>query len=170
MAGKNEEVLKGLKTAMEAELTGHTFYKNASETIADPMGRETFAAMAAEEMEHFNYLRHQYESVLEKGGYDFTKKLRKKDVTHANSPIFSDDLRGRIKDAHFEVSALTIGTKLELDAIRFYGECAKNAEDEEARTFYNELVEWEKDHYEAFNRQLEALKEEYFQANNFVPM
>lgn len=170
MANKNEEVLKGLKTAMEAELTGHTFYKNAAETISDPMGRKTLAAMAAEEMEHFNYLRHQYESVLEKGGYDFTKKLRKKDVTHGNSPIFSDDLKGRIKDAHFEVNALTIGTKLELDAIRFYGECAKNAEDEDARTFYNELVEWERDHYEALNGQLEALKEEYFQANNFVPM
>jgi rubrerythrin len=170
MANKNEEVLKGLKTAMEAELTGHTFYKHAAETISDPMGRKTFAAMAAEEMEHFNYLRHQYESVLEKGGYDFTKKLRKKDVTHVNSPIFSDDLKDRIKDAHFEVNALTIGTKLELDAIRFYGECAKNAEDEDARTFYNQLVEWERDHYEALNRQLEALKEEYFLANNFVPM
>lgn len=170
MANKNEEVLKGLKTAMEAELTGHTFYKNAARTISDPMGRKTFAAMAAEEMEHFNYLRHQYKSVLEKGGYDFTKKLRKKDVTHANSPIFSDDLKGRIKDAHFEVNALTIGTKLELDAIRFYGECAKNAEDEDARTFYNELVEWERDHYEALSSQLEALKEEYFLANNFVPM
>jgi rubrerythrin len=126
--------------------------------------------MAAEEMEHFNYLRHQYESVLKKGGYDFTRKLRRKDVTHADSPIFSDDLKGRIKDAHFEVNALTIGTKLELDAIRFYGECAKNAEDEDARTFYQELVEWERDHFAALNSQLEALKEEYFLANNFVPM
>lgn len=170
MANKNEEVLKGLKTAMEAELAGHTYYKNAAETISDPMGRKTFAAMAAEEMEHFNYLRHQYESVLKKGGYDFTKKLRKKEVTHANSPIFSEDLKGRIKDAHFEVTALTIGTKLELDAIRFYGECAKNAEDEDARKFYNELVEWERDHYEALNSQLEALKEEYFLANHFVPI
>jgi len=170
MANKDEEVLRGLKTAMEAELTGHTFYKNAAETISDPMGRKTFAAMAAEEMAHFNYLRHQYESVLEKGAYDFTKKLLKKDVTHANSPIFSEDLKGRIKDAHFEVSALTIGTKLELDAIKFYGECAKNAEDEDTKAFYNELVEWERDHYQALNSQLEALKEEYFLANNFVPM
>ena len=170
MANKSEEVLKGLKTAMEAELTGHIFYKSASETISDPMGRKAFATMAAEEMEHFNYLRRQYESVLEKGAYDFSKKLLKKDVTHANSPIFSDDLRSRIKNAHFEVNALTIGTKLELDAIRFYSDCAKNAEDEAAKTFYNGLVEWERDHYQALNSQLEALKEEYFLANNFVPM
>jgi len=32
------------------------------------------------------------------------------------------------------------------------------------------LKEWERDHYEALNSQLEALKEEYFPANNFVPM
>jgi hypothetical protein len=38
------------------------------------------------------------------------------------------------------------------------------------KQFYNELAEWEEDHYAAFERQLGMLKEEYFTANNFVPM
>ena len=170
MDTETKEVLQGLKTAIEAELTGHEFYKNAAKNTDDPVGKETFQRMAEEEMEHFNYLRHQYGSVMEEGGYDSAKKLIKKQIKYAENPIFSDDFRTRIKDSHFEVSALTIGMKLELDAMTFYRTCAQKARDEAARQFYTELAEWEKDHYLAFEQQLEILKEEYFRANNFVPM
>ena len=69
MDKKTQEILKGLKTAIETELTGHAFYKNAAQNTDDPMGKETFTRMAEEEMAHFNYLRHQYKSVMEKGDY-----------------------------------------------------------------------------------------------------
>ena len=170
MNKKTEEILQGLKTAIEAELTGHEFYKNAAQTTSDPVGKETFSRMAEEEIGHFNYLRHQYKSVLKKGEYDFTKKLLKKDHKHSESPIFSDEIKRRIKDSHFEVSALTIGMKLELDAIRFYRTCAEKTDNEDVKKFYTELADWEKDHYRAFEQQLDMLKEDYFQANNFVPM
>ena len=165
-----EEILQGLKIAIEAELTGHQFYKNAAKSTSDPMGKETFTRMADEEMGHFNYLRHQYKSVLEKGDYDFSKKLLKKEYKHAENPIFSNEIKNRIKDSHFEVSALTIGMKLELDAVNFYRSCVQKAESEEVKQFYNELAEWEQDHYRAFEGALIMLKEDYFQANNFVPM
>jgi rubrerythrin len=164
------EILEGLKTAIEAELTGHEFYKNAAKSTDDPMGKETFSQMAEEEMAHFNYLRHQYNSVLEKGDYDFSKKLIKKTKEHAASPIFSEEIKNRIKDSHFEVSALTIGMKLELDAMKYYRSCAEKAQNEEVEQFYSELADWEQDHYLAFEKQLEVLKQEYFQANNFIPM
>jgi rubrerythrin len=170
MNKKTEEILQGLKAAIEAELTGHEFYKNAAITTSDAVGKETFSRMAEEEIGHFNYLRYQYRSVFEKGEYDFTKKLLKKDHKHAESPIFSDEIKRRIKDSHFEVSALTIGMKLELDAMRFYRACAEKADNEDVKKFYTELADWEKDHYHAFEQQLDMLKEDYFQANNFVPM
>ncbi len=170
MDKQTEEILGGLKTAIEAEITGYEFYKNAAENTSDPTGKETFLRMAEEELGHFNYLRLQYKSVLEKGDYDFSKALMKKRHKHAESPIFSEEIKNRIKDSHFEVSALNIGMKLELDAINFYRSRAENAHNEEAKQFYNELAEWEQDHYHAFQRALEMLKEEYFQANNFIPM
>ena len=170
MDKKTEEILKGLKTAIETELTGHAFYKNAAQNTDDPMGKETFSRMAEEEMAHFNYLRHQYKSVMENGDYDFSKKLITKQVKHADSPVFSEQIKDRIKDSHFEVSALSIGMKLEMDAMNYYRSCAESAHNEQVRQFYNELADWENDHYLAFERQLEMLKEEYFTANNFVPM
>jgi rubrerythrin len=166
----NEETLRALKTAIEAELTGHEFYKNAARSTDDPNGKEAFGRMAAEEMKHFEYLRHQYRAVLEQGGYDFSKSLVREPHEHGVSPIFSEAIRGRIKDSHFEVSALTIGMKLEFDAVKFYESCAQKAEDERARQLYLELADWERGHYEAFEQELEALKEDYFEANQFFPM
>lgn len=170
MKDNNEEILMGLMTAIEAEMTGHQFYKNAAKSTEDPTGKETFSKMAEEELKHFNYLRHQYKSVMENGAYDFSKKLDIKSFNHSESPIFSDELKDRLKDAHFEISALTIGMKLEMDAMNFYRSCAEKAQTEEAKAFYKNLADWEQDHYRAFQRQLDALKEEYFSANNFVPM
>ena len=170
MSIDRDKILEGLKVAIEAELTGYQFYKNAAESTKDQKGKDAFSMMAEEELGHFNYLRHQYQSVLQKGGYDFSEKLPGKKHQHASSPIFSEEIKGRIKDSHFEVSALTIGMKLELDAMNYYRSCAKQADDEKAKQFFLDLADWEQDHYLAFERQLEMLKEEYFQANNFIPM
>jgi rubrerythrin len=38
MNKQTEKVLDGLKIAMEAELTGHQFYKAASKNTKDPKG------------------------------------------------------------------------------------------------------------------------------------
>jgi rubrerythrin len=164
-----EEILKGLRTAMEAEIFGHNFYKSTAQNTVDPLGKETFVRLADEELGHFNYLRTQYKSVMEKGDYTFSPHLVLAHRKQAGNPIFSDEIKKRIKDSHFEVSVLSIGMKLELEAMNFYRRCAQQAENEEARKFYNELAEWEEDHFRAFEEQLDQLKDDYFQANNFVP-
>ncbi len=170
MNKQTEKVLDGLKIAMEAELTGHQFYKAASRNTRDAKGKETFSRMADEEMGHFNYLRHQYQSILKNGEYDFTKKLPKSHKKGGSGPIFSKEIQDRIKTSHFEVSALTIGMKLEMEAAGFYCKCAAKAATPAAKKFYNELAEWEQGHYDSFKNELDLLKEEYFAANHFVPM
>jgi rubrerythrin len=169
MNKKQKEILEGLKTAMEAELTGHQFYKAAAKSTKDLKGREAFMKMAEEEMGHFNELRKQYKSVLGTGEYDFIKKLSRGRAKRSSGPIFSKDIKKRIRNSHFEVSALNIGMKLELDAMNFYRNCAKKATNPDAKAFYNDLAEWEQGHYHAFKNQLDMLKEEYFTANHFVP-
>jgi rubrerythrin len=169
MNKKQRETLAGLKTAMEAEITGHQFYKAAAKSTKDPKGKAAFLKMAEEEMGHFNELRKQYKSMLDTGDYDFVKRLAKGHGKRSSGPIFSKEIKKRIKNSHFEVSALSIGMKLELDAMNFYRNCAKKATNPDAKAFYNDLAEWEQGHYQAFKSQLDMLKEEYFTANNFVP-
>ncbi len=170
MERSKKKILDGLKTAIEAELTGHEFYKSAAKSTKDPKGKATFAKMAQEEMGHLHYLQHQYRSVLDTGDYDLKKKLKKSSRKHGVGPIFSKEIESRIKSSHFEVSALTIGMKLEQDAMKFYRSCADKADSPDVKAFYHELAAWEEDHYKAFKNQLQLLKEDYFQANSFVPM
>lgn len=170
MTENTNKILESLKTAMEAELTGLNFYKNASETTSDPKGKEAFLRMANEEEAHFKYLRQQYQSILKEGNFDFAGSFVKESHEQSENPIFSQAIKDRIKECHFEVSVLTIGMKLELDAINFYNSCAGKAESPEEKQFYQDLVKWETTHYEALEWELNELKEGYWQANNFVPM
>ena len=155
---------------MEAELIGHQFYKNAAQNTSDEQGKQVFQEMATEEMLHFNYLRRQYQSIFDTGSYDFSTKLVKEAAKQDDNPIFSQKMRKRIKDCHFEISALTIAMKLEMDSVRFYRHCAEQAATEEAKNFYLELAEWEQEHLQSLEQELEMLKEDYWEANHFVPM
>ncbi|HKI47924.1 MAG TPA: ferritin family protein [Desulfobacteria bacterium] len=165
---QNEEILHGLKTAMEAELTGFNFYKMAADNVTDPGAKNALSQMAQEEIGHFKYLQHQYKAVLEKGDYDFTKAFIKE--SENENPIFSDAIKERIKESHYEISVLTIGMKLEMEAMIFYRSCAEKADSPEAKAFYNGLADWEQRHYKAFETALNSMKEEYWTSNDFLPM
>ena len=60
--------------------------------------------------------------------------------------------------------------QLELNAVNFYRQCAEESDNPEVKAFFNHLVKWEQGHYDGFAQELESLKEDYWQANNFVPM
>ncbi len=77
MTTKNQEILKVLKSAMEAELIGHQFYKNVDQNTSDEQGKQVFQEMAAEEMKCSisNYPRRQYQSIIDAGSYNFSTKL-----------------------------------------------------------------------------------------------
>ncbi|MBN2332606.1 MAG: ferritin family protein [Deltaproteobacteria bacterium] len=170
MANQNKEILTALKSAMEAEMIGNQFYRNAAQSTSDEQGKAVFLQMADEELRHFNYLRHQYKAIIDTGTYDFSTKLAKEAPAGKDNPIFSSAMRQRIKDCHFEISALTIAMKLELDAVAFYRQCAQKAGSQEAKEFYLGLADWEKEHLQALEQELEMLKEDYWQANHFTPM
>jgi rubrerythrin len=162
------EILEGLKKAIQAEKTGQEFYKMAARTTADPKGKKVFEELAAEEAEHFDYLVAHYQA-LKSSGKVASKKLTLHADLAANEPIFSADLKKRIKEAHFEMSALAIAVQLELNALVHYREQAAKAKDPAVRELFEELVKWETGHYEAFIRQQQVLQEEYWSEAGFAP-
>ena len=82
----NQEILDGLKKAVQAELDGHHFYKMASEKTHDPEGKEVFEALASDEMQHYEFLKAQYASLSEKG------KLRRPSETAFCSAFYNKTL------------------------------------------------------------------------------
>jgi len=164
-----ERVAQGLKQAMQAEVEGQHFYEMAAQTTKDAQGREVFEALAREELDHFEFLKAQYHSLVKTGRVDATAKLGEQRRLEGPHPIFSPDIRKRIGGAHYEMTALSIGVQLELSAVNFYRAEAEAAQDPEVKAFHQRLAAWEKGHLSALQAQVDALKEDYWHEAGFAP-
>ncbi|MFH2055272.1 MAG: ferritin family protein [bacterium] len=164
-----EILADGLRKAAMAELEGHNFYLMAAATTKDQKGKEVLMLLAREEMDHFKFLKTHYESVQETGKLSETAKLGARGDFDEAWPIFSTELKGRAGEAHYEMTALSIGIQLEQDAMKFYKELSQKVADPKAQSFFEELAEWEKGHYHALLNQQEALKHDYWEGAGFEP-
>jgi len=169
MTDKASQLADGLLRAIKAERDGHSFYQMAGNSTEDARAKEMFSNLAAEELDHMHFLTEHYQSVLKTGKPSETAKLGARTELTGLSPIFSDGLKTRIKEAHIEMSALSIGIQLELDAMKFYRSQADANDDPTVKSFYMELADWESGHYQALTRQQEELKEDYWSAGGFSP-
>ncbi len=164
-----ERIKEGLFKAIQAEDEGYSFYRMAAGSSADPKGREIFQKLAEDELLHMDFLKKQLKAFTETGEADRNASLGTATEYLGESPIFSQGFKQRIGDAHQEMSALSIGIQLELNAIKFYKAEAGAVEDETVKKFYSELADWESGHYHALLKQYDSLKEDYWNAAGFAP-
>lgn len=165
----DEDILKGLKIALETEMNGIEFYRTAVEKTGDTKGKEVFQTLANDEARHFVELKKQYDAVLKTGKWDPAVVLGKPSEFKGQSPIFSDDFKSRIKERHFEMSALSIGALLETNSIDFYRKMKESTRIWSARKFFTELQTWEERHLDAIVKQLDLVKEEFWQNAHWAP-
>lgn len=164
-----EKLLDILSYAMQVEIDGYHFYKLASEKTTDEKGKEVFLSLAEDEKKHYQILKSQYEKVRKTGGVEFKDKKVEFFKSESPSPIFSEDFIKRIKDMHFEMSALSIGALLEKNSIEYYRKSAEESDDPELKSLFNYLVQWEQEHLKALIAQQRYLKESYWEGARFFP-
>ena len=162
-------ILQGLKDAMMAERTGIEFYTMASQTTSDAKGREVFQLLAKEEQQHFEYLQETYGHLVNGEAIDLSHMFSVDSMLSGEGSIFSDSLKSRLNQAHFEMSALSVGLQLEQNAIKHYQSLADVAKDPKVKKFFLQLVEWEGHHAKAFINEMNSLKEDYWSQANFAP-
>lgn len=168
MADAENPVVAGVREAILTEQTGMEFYSVAAHNTHDPRGREVFDQLAREEAEHQRWLRRQYQLLLENRPFEPLHATRHADLSGA-SPIFSDELKSRIGQAHWEMTALSVGLTLEHAAISRYLGLAELAVQPDARRFFEELAAWEETHAAALRRQHELLVQSYWHEARFAP-
>ena len=169
MDAEVKRMTEGIAKAIQAEADGYHFYMMAARTTSDLKGREVFETLAKEELDHQRFLQIQYKALMETGKPDESAHLGNRADLSGLSPIFSEQIQARVREAHYEMSALSIGIQLELNSIQFYRSESVVASDPIVRAFYSDLVDWEAGHYHALLRQQEALKESYWSASGFAP-
>jgi len=138
-------------------------------TVEDSKAMTMFRKLAADELQHLDFLKKQYNSFLATGKPDVQAVLSAVTEYPGESPIFDESFKQRITNAHQEMSALSIGIQLEFNAIRFYRAEAEAAGEATVKKFYLELSEWESSHYQALLKQYNSLKEDYWHAAGFAP-
>jgi rubrerythrin len=168
MTDTKDQLLAGLKEAILTEQTGVQFYTVAAGNTADAQGQEVFRQLARDEADHQQWLRRQYGHLVAGTPWEEMKPESHADLS-GPSPIFSDELRSRIGEAHWEMTALSVGLALEEATIIRYRKLAEVADRSEVRRFFEELVKWEESHAEALSRQSNLLKESYWREARFAP-
>jgi rubrerythrin len=163
------ELKEAFEKAMKSEIEGRELYKVASERSEDPKAKEVFSYLSQEEDSHFHALRELYGAYVKNDEIVLHELPRLVRFEDAQSPIFSRDFKNRLAGKHFEMSALSIAIRLELDSIRFYKKMAESTDDKNLIKFFLELSRWEQTHYDALNKEISFLQDEYFEKNNFAP-
>jgi len=166
----SEKIIEGLRIAMQTELNGINFYKLAAEKTEDKKARQVFSMLANDETLHFVELKKNYDSFIKTGTWSNEISLQNPPAFKDKNPIFSDELKSRIKDRHFEMSALSIGALLESNSVDFYRKMAEETDNKNAKILFAQLVKWEENHLAAITKQLDLLKEEYWAQAQFTPL
>ncbi len=169
MIDDSKILAEALQQAAMAEREGHSFYMMAAHNTQDPKGKLVFETLAREEMDHLHFLKEHYDAVVTTGKLSTTAHLGTRADLGLNSPIFTDSIKSRIRDAHFEMTALAVGIQLERDATAFYQKHAAASTDPQARKLFTELAAWESGHYQALLKQQEELKSDYWSGAGFSP-
>ena len=169
MQNDPKKLAEALQQAAMAEREGHSFYMMAAHNSQDPKGKQVFETLAREEMDHLHFLKEHYNAVIATGKLSATAHLGSRADLGLNSPIFTESIKARIRDAHFEMTALAVGIQLERDATALYQKHAAESTDPDARKLFSELAAWESGHYQALLKQQEELKTDYWSGAGFSP-
>jgi rubrerythrin len=164
-----EKILAGLKDAILTEHTGSNFYTVAATNTGDAKGKEVFLMLAAEEALHIDYLKRQYGLLHEGKAPESLIPDGAGTVLTGDSPVFSEELLSRIGEAHWEMTALSVGLQLEQNTVTRYRQLAAETTSPELKRFFEELTRWEEGHAAALSKQSSYLREAYWSAAGFVP-
>ncbi len=126
-----------LGTALELERKGFTFYSEAAKKTENETGKKMFSQLAKEEEEHIGKLRKMF-------GNSYPQN------NHTEIPLFDAE----VSEYSGEIDAIKIGIDMEKKSIEFYKNWAKG----NLKLLFNELIEFEKEHLELLEAELDYVQ------------
>ncbi|MDO4595165.1 MAG: 2-oxoacid:acceptor oxidoreductase family protein [Tissierellia bacterium] len=156
-----EDDLKMVEFAIDNEKEGINFYNLMVEKYKNSEAAPIFKTLAEQEEEHVKYLK-DLRDVL---------KGEKENIHDLQKPEENDlDWGDANAENNLALSTFSIGMQLEEDAVKFYTKGAEKTENEKVKRLFNELVYWEKFHYDQLKGQYDLYKERWWSDQSFSPM
>jgi len=141
-----ENVKDAIKTAIQMEKDGYSFYQKAAAQTTSDMGKTVFKSIAADELLHLEVFEKLFD---EKVGKDEWYDLVNTSNKYADIQIFPKDLKqieGANPDIN-EIDALRIAMDSEQRAIEYYTKIREKSSDGEVNKIIDEIINQEKNHY-----------------------
>ncbi len=146
---ESENVKDAIKTAIQMEKDGYTFYKKAAAQTTSNMGKSIFESIANDELLHLEVFKKMFNDIV---GKDEWNELVNSSKKYSNINVFPKDLKevvGANPDVN-EIDALRIAMDSEKEAIDYYTKIRDNLMDDQVKNIVNEIIEQEKNHYKIF--------------------
>jgi rubrerythrin len=141
-----DNIKDAIKTAIQMEKDGYSFYQKAAAQTTSDMGRSIFKSLAADELLHLEVFEKLFN---EKVGKDEWYNLVNTSKKYADIVVFPKDLE-KIEGANpntNEIDALRIAMDSEKKAIEYYLKIKENSTDSEVNKIIDEIINQEKNHY-----------------------
>ena len=132
-----------IKTAIQMEKDGHSFYIKAAAQTTSETGKKFFESLASDELQHLDIFQKLFEDTVSKQEWNDLVNSSKK---YADIPIFPKDLKqitGINPDTN-ELDALHIGMDSEKEAIEYYQKIRDTVNDALVKQIIDEIINQEK--------------------------
>ncbi len=152
------ELMDVLVQAMKLESDGKKFYETIATHMTDPEAAAMFQRLAADEVDHFNYIERQYYALEAGKGWAMIPEMAAVSVIDAVSVVFPSAKQGLAElPAHpSEEDALLFALGVEDKSFKLYYNSAQIAKDPEARKLFLQLASAEQTHFNVLMQRYES--------------
>lgn len=159
-----EHALELLRTAMQIERDGYTFYSAVAAETKDPNAVKMFLSLARDAVEHLGKLETAYCALTkDKEWPSMTRKPSR--AVHKVFPA-PTKAANTVTPNTRELAALKRGIQAEKDSIAFYRQALEEATDPEAQAMYEYLIEEEEGHLAILRAEYDYLTKTGFWFNH----
>ena len=162
MSGHKED-LEALQTALQMEEDGRKFYLDAAERVHNPLAKRTLKWLADWELEHVALIKKFYASLKDADSWGDVRQAIK------DEPSPKQEVKTIFKEAQKQIDELVkpdsealeaykTARDFENKAVQFYQELLEKVSDPDGKTFYEFMLEQEKEHYEILDSSFRYLE------------
>ena len=147
-----------LAQALKLEADGQEFYNKMADRVEDADGRAMFEQLAADEVDHYNYIKRQADALQEGEGWTTIPEMDLVTSLDAVSLVFPPDekIPEALGENPDEEQALLFGLGIESESFTLYHNSAEQAKDPDAKKLFMQLAGAEHRHFEILMQRYES--------------
>lgn len=152
------ELMDVLVQAMKLESDGRKFYETIAEHMTDPEAATMFKRLAADEVDHYNYIERQYLALEAGKGWAMIPEMAVVEVIDAVSVVFPPEKQvlAELPPNPSEEDALLFALGVEDKSFKLYHNSVQIAKDPEAKTLFMQLAGAEQTHFNILMQRYES--------------